>query len=692
MAKNKINVVVSTQGTSKAKKKLGGVEGGLKSLGKQALIAGAAFFGARAIIGGLKAATRAAAEQELAEKKLEAVLKSTSHAAGMQADELKKLASSLQTSTMYGDEAIMGAESLMLTFTKIGKDVFPDAIETVLNMSTAMGTDMQSSVIQLGKALNDPIAGISALSRVGVQLTDTQKEQIKAFEAAGDTASAQKVILGELETQFGGLAKAAGDTMAGSMAKAKNAMGDAAEAMGDLLAPMIKGGADMLTKFAKDVEAGFDFIGKIDFKTTGENLLSNGKALMKAFTDTVKAYFDFLPDYWNNAISKIYPIMKNVLNGMIELVKRFASFIWEPIPISAEIMVLRVKRFFVELNVDMTNKMRDAVNNIKDEFNKLVETFPKISEKLGLVKSELAEPIDMTEATASITSQIAGLQSDLEATGMAQFFKKLFPGEGEIETQAEFAAKLKEIWGDYGASIIAINNEVTESENEKNKNGNENRSNTVAAIGESMTIEELQHSQKLLQISEEKQAMLDLGVSNVEVGKWEQQQIRQIEALKLAAKMQSIGSLSGALGQLNQASKGSALVSKRLAQGEATISTWVAVNKALAAGFPPWNIIQATAIGVMGLANVLKIESQSFALGGLVQGQGSGDTVPAMLTPGEFVLSKSAVQSIGVNTASQINTGQGGGVTVNISAPLIDETVVDSIIPAIEKAQRLNLA
>ena len=470
MAKNKINVVVSTQGTSKAKKKLGGVEGGLKSLGKQALIAGAAFFGARAIIGGLKAATRAAAEQELAEKKLEAVLKSTSHAAGMQADELKKLASSLQTSTMYGDEAIMGAESLMLTFTKIGKDVFPDAIETVLNMSTAMGTDMQSSVIQLGKALNDPIAGISALSRVGVQLTDTQKEQIKAFEAAGDTASAQKVILGELETQFGGLAKAAGDTMAGSMAKAKNAMGDVAEAIGDLLAPMIKGGADMLTKFAKDVEAGFDFIGKIDFKTTGENLLSNGKALMKAFTDTVKAYFDFLPDYWNNAISKIYPIMKNVLNGILEAIKGFAGFVWEPIPISAEIMVLRVKRFFVELNVDMTNKMRDAVNNIKDEFNKLVETFPKISEKLGIVKSELAEPIDMTEATASITSQIAGLQSDLEATGMAQFFKKLFPGEDEIQTSEEFANRLKEIWGDYGASIIAINNEVTKSNNEVTEN------------------------------------------------------------------------------------------------------------------------------------------------------------------------------------------------------------------------------
>jgi len=632
MAKNKINVVVSTQGTSKAKRKLGGVEGGLQSLGKQALIAGAAFFGARAIIGGLKAATRAAAEQELAEKKLEAVLKSTSHAAGMQADELKKLASSLQTSTMYGDEAIMGAESLMLTFTKIGKDVFPDAIETVLNMSTAMGTDMQSSVIQLGKALNDPIAGISALSRVGVQLTDTQKEQIKAFEAAGDTASAQKVILGELETQFGGLAKAAGDTMAGSMAKAKNAMGDAAEAMGDLLAPMIKGGADVLTKFAKDVEAGFDFIGKIDFKTTGENLLSNGKALMKAFTDTVKAYFDFLPDYWNNAISKIYPIMKNVLNGILEAIKGFAGFVWEPIPISAEIMVLRVKRFFVELNVDMTNKMRDAVNNIKDEFNKLVETFPKISEKFGIVKSELAEPIDMTEATASITSQIAGLQSDLEATGMAQFFKKLFPGEGEIQTSEEFANRLKEIWGDYGASIIAINNEVTKSNNEVTEN--------------------------------EKDKGAAITVSGEAAGK------TALEIKKMSME-------------------------SAISTGQSAQSVMGAIRDVIKARFASM------------IAGVLESEIASKGIIGLVTGAAGAaaamalfeSLVPKFAQGGDFVTSGPQMIAVGDNPGGRERVqvtplsspnidGPQGEITINISAPLVDETVIDSILPAIEKAVR----
>ena len=82
---------------------------------------------------------------------------------------------------------------------------------------------------------------------------------------------------------------------------------------------------------------------------------------------------------------------------------------------------------------------------------------------------------------------------------------------------------------------------------------------------------------------------------------------------------------------------------------------------------------------------------QKFAGGGSVLG--GVDTVPAMLQPGEFVLSKNAVQNMGVESAKAINQGKNaGGITVNISAPLVDETVIDSIIPAIEKAQRLNLA
>jgi hypothetical protein len=55
-------------------------------------------------------------------------------------------------------------------------------------------------------------------------------------------------------------------------------------------------------------------------------------------------------------------------------------------------------------------------------------------------------------------------------------------------------------------------------------------------------------------------------------------------------------------------------------------------------------------------------------------------------------MSRNAVQAIGVETLNQMNQGGGAGLTVNVSAPLVDETVIDSIIPAIQKAQRMNLA
>jgi hypothetical protein len=80
---------------------------------------------------------------------------------------------------------------------------------------------------------------------------------------------------------------------------------------------------------------------------------------------------------------------------------------------------------------------------------------------------------------------------------------------------------------------------------------------------------------------------------------------------------------------------------------------------------------------------------QRFATGGQVQGE---DNVPIMAQAGEFVMSRNAVDSIGIDNLARMNQTGNAGVTVNISAPLVDETVVDTIIPAIEKAQRMNLA
>jgi hypothetical protein len=98
---------------------------------------------------------------------------------------------------------------------------------------------VDAAAIQLGKALNDPIAGVAALRRVGVQLSDAQEQQVKSFMEVGDIASAQAVILGELETQFGGLAVAAGATTEGAMIRLGNAFDNVKETVGSALLPIL---------------------------------------------------------------------------------------------------------------------------------------------------------------------------------------------------------------------------------------------------------------------------------------------------------------------------------------------------------------------------------------------------------------------------------------------------------------------
>jgi hypothetical protein len=209
---------------------------GLSTIAK----AGIGFFAARGIVSAMSSLVRITEEQQKQEAQLNAVLKSTKNAAGLTADEIKNMAAGLQQVTTFGDETILRGQNMLLTFTKIGKDVFPQATETMLNMSQAMGQDVKQTAIQLGKALNDPVAGISALGRVGVQLSDVQKKQIKDFMSVNDVAGAQKVILKELETQFGGSAKAARDTLGGALQVVKNSLGDVVESIGNEMTPSLK--------------------------------------------------------------------------------------------------------------------------------------------------------------------------------------------------------------------------------------------------------------------------------------------------------------------------------------------------------------------------------------------------------------------------------------------------------------------
>ena len=140
--------------------------------------------------------------------KVEAALTSTGHSAGLSLEEISDEAKKLSGQTLFNKAALLDGQSMLLTFTQIKGAVFNEAIPAITDFATRYHMEMADAALQVGKALNDPEKGIHRLTRMGVVFSKQQEEQIKHFMSINDVASAQRVMLGELNTEFGGLAKA----------------------------------------------------------------------------------------------------------------------------------------------------------------------------------------------------------------------------------------------------------------------------------------------------------------------------------------------------------------------------------------------------------------------------------------------------------------------------------------------------
>lgn len=226
------------------------VIGGVTSIAKKAAVAFGGVFAAQKVGGLLTGAIGDAREANRINRQTEAVIKSTGAAANATFDDIEKLSGSIQSYSGISDEAVQEGANLLLTFTNIrneagkGNDIFNQTTRIMTDVATAMGQEPRQAAIQLGKALNDPVKGVSALGEVGITFTEQQKELISTLVESGDTMGAQKVILKELETQFGGSAKAQAD--AGKLLGAT--LADLQEEIGQRLLPIF----DAAARFAAD--------------------------------------------------------------------------------------------------------------------------------------------------------------------------------------------------------------------------------------------------------------------------------------------------------------------------------------------------------------------------------------------------------------------------------------------------------
>jgi phage-related protein len=280
----------------------------------------------------------------------QAVLKSTKNAANLSADAIGNLANKLSLKAGVDDEAIQSGENLLLTFRNIrdevgkGNDIFTRATKAALDMSVAMGTDLKSANIQLGKALNDPVKGITALTRVGVSFTQQQQDQIGKLVKHNHTLEAQKIILGELNKEFKGSAKAQADPAD----RARVAWENFQETVGLKLMPVLDklliwfvakglpaiqqfGGwlSDKLGPIISEVASWFDQSSKKggELSSAFANLVSAGKQLYAALypiaVDIVQAIKRNWPEIKATIVSTL-----NAVAGVISSFAALATAVW----------------------------------------------------------------------------------------------------------------------------------------------------------------------------------------------------------------------------------------------------------------------------------------------------------------------------------------------------------------------------
>jgi len=243
-----------TKGLTAAQKQLRDVGRQFQSVGKTMATVGAGMSAAitAPLIAAGFAASKAAQESADAMGQVEAALKSMGDASGKTKEELAGLATGLMRNSLYDDDEILRkVTSNLLTFGKISGDQFKRAQQAAVDLATRMKMDLQPATILVGKALNDPIKGLTAMGRAGIQFTDAQKAMIKAMVATGNAAGAQRIILGELEHQFGGAAAAAQNT--DPWDKLRDSLNDLSETVGGIinqyLAPLADRLAAMLDRF-----------------------------------------------------------------------------------------------------------------------------------------------------------------------------------------------------------------------------------------------------------------------------------------------------------------------------------------------------------------------------------------------------------------------------------------------------------
>lgn len=336
---------------------------------------------------GLGAAIRNSEKFERLTLRTEAVIKATGQSAGLTATDIREFSESLAASTLASVEGVEVAAQKLLTFRSIAGDTFKETLKLSQDLAALGFGSIETASVQLGKALEDPVNGLSSLRRIGVSFSETQREQIKNFVETNRLAEAQGVILEALRQQVGG----AGTAEAGGLAGAFDTLGQNVE------------------KFLTNIGDS----GPIDVATAAVQRLANTIATLN------EALFPSGQNKFNDLVAERLRLQ--------DLLKQQESV--KAIPLVPDIAVdtlfgdeTRAKLSQVESELESLTKAREnelraqnAAANASEKASK--EREKEISQSASLVKSHGARASAANALEKQRKSLIESLQKELDLLG-----------------------------------------------------------------------------------------------------------------------------------------------------------------------------------------------------------------------------------------------------------------------------------
>jgi hypothetical protein len=289
---------------------------------KRGLAVGAVVAASVAAIGAVAVRfAKMAEEAQIANNRLDQVAHSMGifgDETGAVTDRLKAYADANKFVLGADDEVIKSTQAKLLTFSELAASAdvaggaFDRATQLSFDMAAVFGGDGTTNAVRLGKALQDPIKGVSALTRVGVSFTESEKQLIKTMVESGDTLKAQEFILAAIETQVGGTAEAT----ASASTKMNIAFGEIGESIGTAVLPMLEQFSNWLVEITPEVQGFFESLTDPTTEVGDAWLGMQGSVI--AFGDTIGTVWSQIDS--SGIFTGLLKLIETVMVGLSQLV------------------------------------------------------------------------------------------------------------------------------------------------------------------------------------------------------------------------------------------------------------------------------------------------------------------------------------------------------------------------------------